>query len=66
MDNLFRDGETKKRIAWIDSVKTVCIILVIIEHALPPENTLNVWSAWIIPAFFIISGFLFKPDKITA
>lgn len=51
-----------KRIEWIDVVKGLAIILVIVGHTIHPRS-----FSWIViftfhmPIFFIISGFLYKP-----
>lgn len=58
----------KTREKWIDYLKGVLIILVVLGHILPPPYAVLVTPASYIflfhmPAFFIISGYLVKTDK---
>lgn len=53
---------------WVDNLKGILIILVVIGHILPPPyNVLSTPASYIfafhMPAFFIISGYLAKPGK---
>ncbi len=53
------------RETWLDRLKGLLIITVVIGHILPgPYNTLENWPSYIylfhMPAFFIISGYLIK------
>lgn len=53
----------EKRIDWIDSLKGIGILLVMLAHTNIPEK----WKIFILtfhmPLFFFISGFLFNPKK---
>lgn len=56
------------REAWLDRLKGLLIITVVIGHILPgPYNTLENWPSYIylfhMPAFFMISGYLIKEKK---
>lgn len=52
----------KKRIEWVDTVKYVCIIMVMLSHL---ETRTEVWRAFYIPffltAFFFTAGYVYKP-----
>lgn len=53
---------------WIDNIKGVLIILVVLGHILPaPYNVLSTPASYIflfhMPAFFMISGYLATPRK---
>lgn len=51
-----------KRIEWVDIVKYVCIIMVMLSHL---ETRTEVWSAFYSPffltAFFFTAGYVYKP-----
>lgn len=53
-------GQTK-RIEWVDVVKYVCIIMVMLSHL---ETRTNIWSAFYKPffltAFFFLAGYVYK------
>ena len=52
-----------ERIIWIDWAKTILIALVCIGHFSPPEmQKLLIWG-FHMPAFFFISGYLYKRHK---
>lgn len=53
-----------KRITWIDWSKVICIYLMVVCHAGQEGLILNMSYQFHMPAFFIISGFLFKPRDI--
>lgn len=55
----------KQRIVWIDWAKALCITLMIIGHTfgLVPELLNKMIYSFHMPAFFIISGYLFNPSK---
>lgn len=52
-----------KRIDWVDTVKFICIIFVILSHL---ETCTNFWTAFYTPffltAFFFVSGYVYKPS----
>lgn len=54
-------GQTK-RIEWVDIVKYVCIIMVMLSHL---ETRTGIWSVFYTPfflsAFFFVSGYVYKP-----
>lgn len=51
-----------KRIEWVDIVKYVCIIMVMLSHL---ETRTDIWSAFYSPffltAFFFTAGYVYKP-----
>ena len=49
------------RIAYIDTAKTVCIVLMVIGHWTDNNTLLTYIYSFHMPAFFIISGLLYKP-----
>ena len=59
-------SEGKKRIEWIDIVKGIAIILIIIGHSLG-DYSRSFLAAMIyavhVPVFFILSGYLFRERK---
>lgn len=54
--------EASKRIEWVDVVKYICILMVMLSHL---EARTDVWSAFYTPfflsAFFFVSGYVYKP-----
>lgn len=42
--------ERTKRIEWVDTVKYVCIIMVMLSHL---ESRTDIWSAFYTPFFFV-------------
>lgn len=56
-------SSASKRIHWIDYAKAWAIFCVVMIH-IPPSYGIKSWlCTWLVPFFFFISGFLFKPDK---
>ena len=53
---------TGKRIVWVDVVKYICILMVMLSHL---EARTDVWQAFYTPffltAFFFVSGYVYKP-----
>lgn len=53
-----------KRIEWVDVVKYVCIIMVMLSHL---ETRTDIWSAFFTPffltSFFFTAGYVYKPKK---
>ena len=53
----------KKRVAWIDSVKALAIVLIVVGHALNGYS--NLWH-WVygfhVPLFVMLSGLVFNRD----
>lgn len=51
-----------KRIVWVDVVKYICILMVMLSHL---EARTDVWQAFYTPfflaAFFFVSGYVYKP-----
>lgn len=51
-----------KRIEWVDVVKYVCIIMVMLSHL---ETQTDIWRAFYTPffltAFFFTAGYVYKP-----
>lgn len=53
-------GNTK-RIAWIDWAKAILIYLMVVGHCFPVDWENQLIYAFHMPAFFIISGYLYRP-----
>lgn len=54
----------KKRIEWIDNMRGICMILVILHHSGAPEEYQKFLSPFFLSGFFFISGYLFSnPNK---
>lgn len=50
---------------WINYVKGIAIILVLIAHDLEGDNWLNIWIySFHMPVFMVLSGFLIKETTI--
>lgn len=50
-----------KRIIWIDWAKAILIYLMVVGHCLPVKWQGTLIYAFHMPAFFVISGYLYKP-----
>jgi len=51
-----------QREPWLDIAKTVLIILIVVGHS--GEKIIHDYILWFVgPAFFVLSGYLFKPVK---
>lgn len=55
---------TKERVSWIDYAKVICIFLMVCCHAGQKGMILNMAYQFHMPAFFIISGMLFRPKGV--
>lgn len=55
----------KPRNIALDALKGLCIILMVIGHSGAPQSLVRMISCFHMPAFFIISGFLFKEKYIS-
>jgi len=51
------------RIAWVDTLKGIAIILVVIMHN-ADESVGDFLRCFIMPLFFLLSGFLFSPKTV--
>ena len=51
----------KERIAWVDWAKVLLIYFVVVGHAGCKGNAQIILYAFHMPAFFIVSGYLYKP-----
>lgn len=51
----------KQRIVWIDWAKSILIYLMVVGHCFPIAWENQLIYAFHMPAFFIISGYLYKP-----
>ena len=51
----------KHRVIWIDWAKTIFIYLMVVGHCFPIAWENQLIYAFHMPAFFIISGYLYKP-----
>ena len=56
-----KESYTKGRITYIDWAKTICIFLMIVGHHENNRIILSYIYAFHMPAFFAISGFLYRP-----
>ena len=57
---------SKKRIPWLDQVKAISMYLVVLGHAVLPVNKKGLFKiiySFHMPLFFMLSGFVFNPDK---
>lgn len=54
-----KNSKTQHRIIWIDWAKTILIVLVCVGHYNPPEVQKQLIWGCHMPAFFIISGYLY-------
>jgi fucose 4-O-acetylase-like acetyltransferase len=55
---------TQNRIPWIDTIKGIGILLVVLIHCLPATFVVRVWiSTFIMPMFFMLSGYVYSPDR---
>lgn len=52
-----------KRETWIDLFKVLLIFLVVVGHSKPDPYTAKLIYGFHIPAFFIISGYLYRPSS---
>ena len=52
-----------KRIKWIDMLKGIGVIAVVVGHFYNNETLLRIISSFHMPLFFFISGYLFVPQK---
>lgn len=52
-----------KREIWIDYAKTILIFLMVLGHNSLPYIESKLIYAFHMPAFFILSGYLYKPKK---
>ena len=50
-----------QRISYIDSVKTICIFLMVVGHWTSNEVVLTYIYSFHMPALFVVSGVLYKP-----
>lgn len=57
-----KNSKTQHRIIWIDWAKTILIVLVCVGHYNPPVVQKQLIWGCHIPAFFIISGYLYHPN----
>ena len=52
-----------KRIAWIDYGKSLAIFLVVLLHVNCNHEVVKVINGFIMPLFFLMSGYLFRIDR---
>lgn len=49
----------KLRITWLDTIKGICILLLIFSHCMPVFDLLKTWIfSFMLPAFYIVCGYL--------
>ncbi len=53
------------RLSWIDNLKGFLLVLVVIAHTAPTDGDWGAeyYGVFFMPAFFLISGVLYNPDK---
>ena len=54
---------SKERLDHIDWAKTICIFFMVVGHYTENKIILSYIYSFHMPAFFIISGFLYKPHS---
>lgn len=59
-----RENEQMKRIEWIDMLKGIGVIAVVVGHFYNNETLLQIISSFHMSLFFFVSGYLFLPQKI--
>jgi acyltransferase len=55
--------DKQQRIGWVDQVKGIGIILVVLGHMSIPEVLSHVIFSFHMPLFFLVSGYLFNEKK---
>ena len=53
----------KERVVWIDWAKALLIYFVVVGHAGCKDNVQIILYAFHMPAFFVISGYLYRPRQ---
>lgn len=51
------------RIVWLDYAKAILIYLMVVCHCGTTESVATIVYAFHMPAFFIVSGYLYRPHK---
>lgn len=54
----------KERIIWIDQLRSIALLIVIIGHVALPENATSLIYSFHMPLFFIISGLTINRNKM--
>lgn len=65
-DNFSEDrklGLQKKRIIWIDIIKGICMIFIVISHSYPPEAYVRFYTPFFLTGFFFSSGYTFSAKE---
>ena len=52
-----------KRIKWIDIVKGICIVFVMLSHSNPPDDFRRFFTPFFLTMFFFASGYTFSTKK---
>lgn len=56
--------KTKRRIEWIDVVKCICILFIMLGHfSFIPDRIATFWSPFCLTAFLFCSGYTFHLEK---
>lgn len=63
VDNLLASKQASKREVWIDILRGIGILLVVLGHTSPPF-LLKIIYGFHMPLFFMIAGYLWKPKTI--
>ena len=56
--------KVSKRVAWVDYAKGLAIIGVFVLHSNAPEYVIHVVDMFCMPAFFLLSGFVFFYSQV--
>jgi fucose 4-O-acetylase-like acetyltransferase len=52
-----------ERSAAIDAVRVMGVVAVVVGHAIPDEGFRAALFGWHVPVFFLLSGYLWKPNR---
>ena len=54
------EGLNKGRIKWIDIIKGICIVFVMLSHSYPPDDYRRFFTPFFLTMFFFASGYTFS------
>lgn len=60
---MFCEHTNNKRIKWVDIVKGICIIFVMLSHSNPPDDFRRFFTPFFLTMFFFASGYTFSTKK---
>ena len=64
MYGVYEVKNSSQRVEWIDAIKGLGIILVLVNHSCGFGKYGNLFTACYMPLFFMAAGFTLKPEKI--